>query len=67
MLQRYGAFRRIAQQCDPNVLFLMDDILQTMRKDLGLSNWGLARGDLIKMLLTDPESLDLLSKRTQGK
>jgi hypothetical protein len=34
-----------------------------MRKDLGLSNWGLSRGDLIKMLLTDPESLDALIKK----
>lgn len=67
VLQHYGAFRRIGQQADPNALLLMDDILQAMRKDLGLSNWGLARGDLIKMLLTDPESLDAVVGKTQGK
>jgi predicted nucleic acid-binding protein len=58
VLRHYGAFRRISVNPDPSNLLLVDDILQAMRKDLGLSNWGLARGDLIKMLLTDPESLD---------
>jgi len=63
VLQHYGSFRRTGQQSGPNVVLLMDDILQAMRKDLGLSNWGLARGDLIKMLLTDPETLDALLKK----
>ena len=63
VLQHYGAFRRVGERPDPNILLLVDDILQAMRKDLGLSNWGLARGDLIKMLLTDPESLDSLMKK----
>ena len=63
VLQHYGAFRRISKDSDPKNLFLVDDILQAMRKDLGLSNWGLTRGDLIKMLLTDPESLDALIKK----
>ena len=63
VLQHYGAFRRVGEKTDPNILLLLDDILQAMRKDLGLSNWGLARGDLIKMLLTDPESLDALVKK----
>lgn len=67
VLRHYGIFRRVGQQSDPNVLLLMDDILRAMRKDLGLSNWGLTRGDLIKMLLTDPESLDAVIKRTQDK
>ena len=40
------------------MLLIMDDIMQAMRKDLGLSNWGLVRGDLMKMFLTDPETLD---------
>ena len=63
VLQHYGAFRRIGKKSDPNILLLVDDILQAMRKDLGLSNWGLMRGDLIKMLLTDPESLDAITKK----
>ncbi|MBU1260049.1 MAG: hypothetical protein KJ757_03090 [Planctomycetes bacterium] len=63
VLRHYSAFRRIGANQDPSNLLLMDDILQAMRKDLGLSNWGLARGDLIKMLLTDPESLDAIIKK----
>ena len=63
VLQHYGAFRRVGEKANPNILLLLDDILQAMRKDLGLSNWGLTRGDLIKMLLTDPESLDALIKK----
>lgn len=61
VLKSYAAFRRAGN--DPNILFLVDDTLQAMRKDLGLRNWGLSRGDLIKMLLTDPESLDTLLKK----
>ncbi len=67
VLQHYGVFRRIGENSDPNILLIMDDILQAMRKDLGLSNWGLARGDLIKMLLTDPESLDGLIRKNPVK
>lgn len=40
-----------------NMLF-MDDVFRAMRKDLELSNEGLAEGDLVKAFLTDPESLD---------
>jgi hypothetical protein len=54
----YGRFRRIG--ANPEVVLLVDDVLQAMRKDLGLSNSNLKRGDLIKMLLTDPESIDRL-------
>jgi len=63
VLRHYAAFRKISAKSDPRNLLLMDDILQAMRKDLGLSNWGLARGDLIKMLLTDPESLDTIIEK----
>jgi len=63
VLKHYGAFRRVGEKPDPNILLLLDDILKAMRKDLGLSNRALARGDLIKMLLTDPESLDALVKK----
>ncbi|MHC4334516.1 MAG: hypothetical protein ACYSUV_12305 [Planctomycetota bacterium] len=63
VLQHYGAFRKVGEKPDPNIILLLDDILQAMRRDLGLSNRALARGDLIKMLLTDPESLDALVKK----
>ena len=60
VLRHYATFRHIGQERNPNVLLIVDDMMQAMRKDLGLSNWGLARGDLMKMFLTDPESLDKL-------
>jgi hypothetical protein len=46
----------------PATLLLCDDVLQEMRKDLGLSNAGFKRGDLIKMFLTNPEELDTFMK-----
>jgi len=67
VLRSYGEFRRVGQQKNPNVILMVDDILQAMRKDLGLSNRGLNRGDLIKMLLTDPEKVDELVQKRWGK
>jgi hypothetical protein len=58
VLRAYTAFRRAGE--NPNVVFLVDDVLRAMRKDLGLRNRGLQRGDLIKLLITDPEELDKL-------
>ena len=58
VLRYYAAFRKIGQAPNLNILLIMDDIMQAMRKDIGLSNRGLSRGDLMKMFLTDPESLD---------
>ncbi len=61
VLQHYAAFRMAGDKPDSNILLLVvDDLLQAMRKDLGLSNWELERGDLIKMLLSNPELLDSL-------
>jgi len=66
VLNAYTAFRTAGQQENPQVIILVDDILRAMRKDLGLSNWGLQRGDLIKMLLTDPEKVDAMLKERPG-
>jgi hypothetical protein len=41
-----------------SILLKIDNLFQAMRKDLGNSNWGLNRGDLIKLFLTDPENFD---------
>lgn len=60
VLGHYGTFRNLGQERTRDIILVMDDVMQAMRKDLGLSNWGLARGDLMKMFLTDPESLDTL-------
>jgi hypothetical protein len=40
-------------------------VLQAIRKDLGNSNFGLERGDAIKILLSSPEELDDLKKERQ--
>lgn len=58
VLKNYSAFRSVGN--NPNIILYIDDVLTAMREDLGLSNRGLSRGDLIKMLLTDPEKLDAL-------
>lgn len=60
VLYHYARFRNPDRIGNPNTILIMDDIMQAMRKDLGLSNWGLSRGDLMKMFLTDPEALDEL-------
>jgi len=62
VLRHYAAFRKIGQAPNLNIVLVMDDIMQAMRKDIGLSNRGLSRGDLMKMFLTDPESLDKSGK-----
>ncbi len=67
VLGHYATFRNLGQEKNPNIILIMDDIMQAMRKDLGLSNWGLSRGDLMKMFLTDPESLDKLLEESPGK
>lgn len=65
VLSAYGKFRKAGGS--PDIVLLVDDVLQAMRKDLGLSNWNLQRGDLFKLFLTDPESIDtLLKKRRPG-
>ena len=39
-------------------LLYVDDVFRAIRDDLGLSNEGLAKGDLVKQFLTDPGELD---------
>jgi hypothetical protein len=41
-----------------SIMLRMDDLLKAIRKDLGLSNWGLPRGQLVKMFLRNPAELD---------
>ncbi len=67
VLGHYASFRNLGQEENPKIILIMDDIMQAMRKDLGLSNWGLSRGDLMKMFLTDPESLDKLLEESPAK
>ncbi len=56
VIRAYSAFRSAG--ANPNILLRVDDLLKAMRKDLGNSNWGLTRGELIKLFVNDPEKLD---------
>jgi len=67
VLGHYATFRNLGQEKNPNIVLIMDDIMQAMRKDLGLGNWGFSRGDLMKMFLTDPETLDKLLEESPAK
>lgn len=67
VVRHYATFRNLGQERNPNIILIMDDIMQAMRKDLGLSNRGLSRGALMKMFLTDPESLDKLLVESTAK
>jgi len=64
VLAAYGKFRRIGENRE--IVLLVDDVLQAMRNDLGLSNSNLKRGDLIKMLLTDPDTVDRMLNAKKG-
>jgi len=60
VLRHYANLRKEGQAPKRNliIIMIMDDMIQAMQKDIGLSNRGLSRGDLMKMFLTDPESLN---------
>jgi len=55
VLKAYGTFKGSGGSNES--VFLVDDIIGAMRKDLGLKNSGLKRGDLVKLLINDPENL----------
>jgi len=38
-------------------MYEMDELLKAMRKDLGNSNFGLERGDTVRVFLSDPDEL----------
>lgn len=44
-----------------NVLFAVDELYQAIREDIGLSNKGLEKHQLMKMYLKDPSELDAQS------
>mgnify|MGYP005814393581 FL=1 len=44
-----------------NVLFAVDELYQAIREDIGLSNKGLEKHQLMKMYLKDPGELDAQS------
>lgn len=58
VIRKYAAFRRAGDAKGSETILAMDDLLRSMRADLGNRGWTLQRGDLVKLLLTDPEKLD---------
>lgn len=59
VLARYAAFRRstmtsaLTDQLDTSALFVFEDLLFAFRRDLGYSNKGLKRGDLLAQFILD--------------
>jgi hypothetical protein len=41
-----------------SIMLRMDNLLRAIRRDIGLSNWALPRGQLVKMFLRNPDELD---------
>lgn len=60
VIRAYHRFRELSTSgtADTNIVVVMDDVMRTMRKDLGHSDWTLQRGEVIKLFLKDPEELD---------
>lgn len=63
VVERFLEFRRLtfledtAKDKSFRVLYAFDDVLFAIRRDLGNSTSGLKPGDLIKMIITDPDNL----------
>ncbi|MGP9663774.1 hypothetical protein ACT3TY_03965, partial [Halomonas sp. AOP22-C1-8] len=49
-----------------NVLFAVDKLYKAIREDIGLSNKGLDKRQLVKMYLRDPGELDAMSASNQA-
>lgn len=59
-----NAFRNFNIQCQTgglNTFNAVDRLYRAIRKDIGLSNWGLEPNALVKMYLSDPSELDALA------
>ena len=58
VIRAWLKFRQLPTTEGANVLLAVDDMFTAIRKDLGNSNFGLKRGDVIKNFLSDPGELD---------
>ena len=56
VIKEFKVFRKKAKLGGKTVVFAMDDMIGAIREDLGLSNRGLKPGDLLDVLIKDPES-----------
>jgi len=61
-IQCYLAMRNLAAETpegepsNPNIMLRFEDLLHAIRKELGHPNRGLARGDLLRLFITDIDS-----------
>lgn len=62
VFRAYENYRKAGLTASAEILLRVDDVFSAIRKDLGHSNRGLARGALMKVFLSDPESIDKLIK-----
>lgn len=62
VIRSYTSFREMGtlEGKHPEILLKTDDMFREFRKDLGNSNRGLRKGELIKLFLSDPEKIDIL-------
>lgn len=61
VIRAWLKFREVSDNGKGNTMLAVDDMLQAIRKDLGNSNFGLKRGDVIKNYLSDPSELDRMT------
>ncbi len=54
-----------ASNLNENILLIVDELHKAIREDIGLSNQGLNKKQLVKMYLKDPSELDLISNSKQ--
>ena len=57
VLKKYAVLSQYGEIPNPDPVLIVDDLIQAMRKDVGLSTWSLARGELTKIFLSDPEKV----------
>ena len=57
VLKKYAVLSQYGEIQNPDPVLIVDDLIQAMRKDVGLSTWSLARGELTKIFLSDPEKV----------
>ena len=58
-------FQRVSES-GGNVLFAANNLYKAIREDIGLSNKGLNKHQLVKMYLRDPSELDAMSPSNQA-
>jgi hypothetical protein len=59
VIRKFGTFRNVSTK-DPDAAALaksLEDVLLSIRSDLGHSSSGLKRNDLLRLLITDIESI----------